>query len=92
MSKTILAAMMAASMLVPSMAFAQAAPTAEQCNAWLEKADTNKDGSIGNNEDAKKYAEMITKAGVTGMGEDAVVPKDMFLEQCAKGTFGMPTP
>ena len=91
MNKFALVAAVAVFALSPLAAIAADKPSAEQCDAWLAKADTNNDGTIGNNEDAKKYVEMITKGGMTGMGEDETVPKAMFIEQCLKGSFGMPT-
>jgi hypothetical protein len=90
MNKFLIAASTAALLLLPSAAIAADAPTAEQCKAWLEKADVNKDGDIGNNEESKKYAEMLTKGGMEGMGEDTVIKGAVFTEACLKGTFGMP--
>lgn len=80
-------------LLTPAMAQTTAAPTTAECDAWLAKADVNGDGTIGSNEDAKKYSDMITKGSAsTGTGEDVTVTKEQFLTECAKGTFGMPTP
>ena len=65
-------------------------PTAEQCDAWFKKADTNGDGIIGKSEDANKYEEMMTKASGTKMTGDAQIKMDAFAMDCQKGTFGMP--
>ncbi len=92
MNKLMIAVSAATMLLLPSVAMAADNPTAEQCKAWLAKVDVNKDGDIGNNEESKKYADMLTKGGMEGMGEDTVVKGAMFLDGCAKGYFGMPAP
>ena len=77
--------------LIPATAMAQAAaPTAAECDAWFVKADTNKDGSLGQQEDVKKYDDMITKSSSNTNDSSTIMQKDAFLEACAKGTFGMP--
>jgi hypothetical protein len=75
--------------LASAQAFAQDAPTAEQCDAWLAKADTNSDGSIGKGENVK-FIEMMSKASTTVKKEDTIIDKASFMEECQKGTFGMP--
>jgi hypothetical protein len=83
--------------LVPSTAMAQAeAPTAEQCTAWFDKADANKDGSLGQQEEVAKYTDMISKGSVSQDNSSTaatatIMDKQMFLTECGKGTFGMPT-
>jgi hypothetical protein len=91
MKKLMIAVSAFAVLSLPSVVMAADNPSAEQCKAWLEKVDVNKDGDIGKSEDAAKYVNMLTKAGHEGMGEDAVVKGPMFTEECLKGTFGMPT-
>jgi hypothetical protein len=81
--------------LVPMSAMAAEMPTAEQCDAWFTKADSNKDGALGQQEEASKYAGMISKSSVadnnSGTAADALIlQKDIFLAECAKGTFGVP--
>jgi hypothetical protein len=92
MKKFLIATSMAGLFLMPSLALSADKPSAEQCKSWLEKVDVNKDGDIGNNEDSKKYVDLLTGSGHEGMGEDAVVKGQMFLDECAKGVFGMPAP
>lgn len=79
--------------LVPITAMAAEMPSTEQCDAWFVKADANKDGALGNSEGSLKYSDMVTK-GSTGSSSDSqqevILAKDMFLTECAKGTFGMP--
>jgi hypothetical protein len=82
--------------LVPMTAMAAEMPTAEQCSAWFEKVDTNKDGALGQQEEASKYAGMISKSSVadnnSGTAADALIlQKDIFMSECGKGTFGMPS-
>jgi hypothetical protein len=79
----------ALSLFVTAPAFAQSAPTAEQCNAWLAKADTNGDGSLGTGENTQ-YIEMMNKTATTKMDANSALQKDAFLDACTKGTFGMP--
>ena len=71
-------------------AFAQDAPTMDQCNAWLAKADTNGDGSLGKDENTN-FVEMMNKTSTTKMEEDSIVQKDAFMDACTKGTFGLPS-
>jgi hypothetical protein len=83
--------------IVPTTAMAQAEkPSAEQCDAWFVKADSNKDGALGQQEEASKYAGMISKSSDadsnSSTSADALIlQKDIFLAECAKGTFGMPS-
>jgi hypothetical protein len=82
--------------LVPATAMAQAAPTADQCTAWFDKADTNKDGTLGQQEEVTKYADMISKGSQSSDNSSAsataaLMPKEIFLQECGKGTFGMPS-
>ena len=92
MTKLSLAALAAFMIMTPVAAMAADMPSAEQCSAWLVKADTNKDGALGKSEDSLKYGEMISKSSTgSSMGDDGVLKGDMFLAECAKGTFGMPS-
>jgi predicted lipoprotein with Yx(FWY)xxD motif len=83
--------------LVPTTVLAQAAaPTAAECDAWFVKVDTNKDGSLGQQEEVTKYTDMISKSSASSDNSSAnatatIMQKDAFLAECAKGTFGMPT-
>jgi hypothetical protein len=83
--------------LIPTTAMAQAAaPTAAECDAWFVKIDNNKDGALGQQEEASKYAGMISKSSVadsnSSTSADALIlQKDIFMSECAKGTFGMPS-
>ncbi len=67
------------------------APTAEQCDAWFTKSDTNADGSIGKNEGSDKLVEMMTKNSTNTQESADIITKESFLAECGKGTFGMPT-
>lgn len=84
------AALSATLLFAGSPAFAQTAPSADQCTAWLAKVDKNGDGVIAKDEDGRRYLDMITKASGQSDGEDDSVKSDMFLAECGKGTFGMP--
>jgi hypothetical protein len=83
-SKMAAAAALLTLMPLPAMA---AMNTAEQCTAMFEKADTNKDGEIGQQEEASKYAAMVTgntednsSTGATAL----IIKKDRFMEFCQK--------
>ncbi len=82
--------------VMPISAMAAEMPTAEQCDGWFTKADTNNDGALGQQEDASKFAGMISKSSVadknSSTAADALIlKKEIFLAECAKGTFGMPS-
>lgn len=92
--------------LVPMTAMAAEMPSAEQCSAWFAKADKNSDGSLGGSgEEAAKYGDLrsggssqaqSTDGGASGGGSgnnnlDFIMTKEVFLETCRKGSFGMPT-
>lgn len=81
--------------LLPVTAMAAEMPSAEQCDAWFTKVDSNKDGALGQQEEAAKYAGMISSSSVAqknnSTSADALIlQKDIFMTECAKGTFGMP--
>lgn len=91
-----MAAFAAFLVVLPVSAVAQQMPTAEQCTAWFDKADANKDGSLGQQEEAAKYVGMISgntesDNNSSTAAEATIVSKDDFLAACGKGTFGMPT-
>jgi hypothetical protein len=83
--------------LIPTAAMAQtAAPTAADCDAWFMKVDTNKDGSLGQQEEATKFIGMKNPSAVDNQNNDttaivSTLTKEDFLAECAKGTYGMPT-
>jgi hypothetical protein len=83
--------------LIPTAAMAQtAAPTAADCDAWFMKVDTNKDGSLGQQEEATKFIGMKSQSSVESQNNGATanaltLTKEDFLAECAKGTYGMPT-
>jgi hypothetical protein len=82
--------------LMPMTAMAAEMPTAEQCDAWFVKVDSNKDGALGQQEDASKYAGMISGSSVadknSSTSADALIlTKEIFMTECGKGTFGMPS-
>ncbi len=82
--------------LLPVSAMAAEMPSAEQCDGWFVKADSNKDGALGQQEEAAKYAGMISKSSIADSNNSAaadatILTKVTFLEECAKGTFGMPS-
>ena len=79
--------------LSPMAAMAAEMPSAEQCDAWFTKVDSNKDGSLGDQEDAVKYADLISKGseGTATGTPNVIMKKEDFLVACVKGTFGMPT-
>jgi hypothetical protein len=82
--------------LIPTAAMAQtAAPTAADCDAWFMKVDTNKDGSLGQQEEATKFIGMKSQSSVDDQNNGATanaltLTKEDFLTECAKGTYGMP--
>jgi hypothetical protein len=63
------------------------AASAEQCQAIFVKADTNKDGSIGVNEDAKSFEEAMTKTTISRKKNSEPITREEFDEACAKGAF-----
>jgi hypothetical protein len=82
--------------LMPMTAMAAEMPSSGDCDAWFVNADTNKDGALGQQEDASKYAGMISGSSVadknSSTAADALIlTKEIFMAQCEKGTFGMPT-
>ena len=82
--------------LVPTTAMAAETPTADQCSAWFEKVDSNKDGALGQQEEASKYVGMINKSSVadnnSGTAANTIIlQKDVFIKHCGEGTFGMPS-
>jgi hypothetical protein len=81
--------------LMPMTAMAAEMPSADQCSAWFVKADTNKDGALGQQEDAAKYAGMISKSSIADQNnstsaEALIIQKDVFMKYCGEGSFGMP--
>ena len=90
--KMISAAILSAAVLFSGSQLAAAqSVSAEDCQAWLTKVDVNGDGSIGNNEDSRKYIELMTKACRDNKGDAATVTGATFLEECQMGTFGSPS-
>jgi hypothetical protein len=82
--------------LMPMTAMAAEMPSAGDCDAWFVKADTNNDGALGQQENASKYAGMISGSSVaqknSSTAADALIlTKDIFMKYCGEGTFGMPT-
>jgi hypothetical protein len=82
--------------VLPMSAMAAEMPSADQCSAWFTKADTNGDGSLGQQEDAAKYAGMISKSSVADQNNSTaadalILKKEAFMKYCGEGTFGMPT-
>lgn len=82
--------------LLPISAMAAEMPSADQCSAWFTKADTNNDGALGQQEEASKYAGMISGSSVaqknSSTSADALIlQKDVFMKYCGEGTFGMPS-
>jgi hypothetical protein len=82
--------------LMPMTAMAAEMPSADQCSAWFMKADSNKDGALGQQEDASKYAGMISKSSVADQNNSTsadalILQKDVFMKYCGEGTFGMPS-
>jgi hypothetical protein len=80
---------------LPMTAMAAETPSAEQCSDWFVKVDSNKDGALGQQEDASKYAGMISKSSVadknSSTAADAlIIQKDVFMKYCGEGSFGMP--
>jgi hypothetical protein len=80
---------------LPVKAMAAETPTTEQCSTWFERVDSNKDGALGQQEDASKYAGMVSKSSVadknSSTSADAlIIQKDVFMKYCGEGTFGMP--
>jgi hypothetical protein len=79
---------------LPVSVMAAETPTSEQCSAWFVKADSNNDGALGQQEDASKYAGMISKSSVadknSSTAADAlIIQKDVFMKYCGEGSFGM---
>ena len=90
--KLISAAIFSAAVLFSGSQLAAAQTlTAEDCPAWLTKFDVNGDGSIGTNEDSRKYIELMTKASRDNKGDADNVTGATFLEECQMGTFGTPS-
>jgi hypothetical protein len=82
--------------LMPMTALAAEMPSAEQCSGWFMKADTNNDGALGQQEDASKFAGMISKSSVADKNNSTsadalILQKDVFMKYCGEGTFGMPS-
>lgn len=78
-------ALAVALLVIPATA-ANAAMTNEECAALLTKNDTNGDGALGKNEDAKRFGEAMIKSSQKTMSAD-VVSHDEFMAACEKGTF-----
>jgi hypothetical protein len=81
--------------LLPVSIMAAETPTSEQCSAWFVKADNNNDGALGQQEDASKYAGMISKSSVADKNSSTaanalIIQKDVFMKYCGEGSFGMP--
>jgi hypothetical protein len=79
--------------VMPLSAMAAEMPTAEQCEAWFVKADTNKDGALGDQEESAKYADMISKGSESSSmagSANVTLKKEDFVMGCGKGYFGMP--
>jgi hypothetical protein len=70
-----------------STAFA-AEMSAADCDGWFVKADGNTDGSLGG-EEAVKFNEKlnVSKSGGMSAADSPIIKKEVFLEECQKGTF-----
>ncbi len=79
--------------LSPMAAMAAEIPSADQCEAWFVKVDNNKDGTLGEQEESPKYADMITKGSVSESDSmpQVTVTKARFIKACLDGSFGMPS-
>jgi hypothetical protein len=64
--------------------FAAGPMSAADCEALFEKNDVNKDGSLGPKE-ADVY--LLKMTSQTKKDSTGIIPKDMFLDECKKGTF-----
>ncbi len=68
-----------------TFAAAQDKMSAEQCSAWLKKADGNGDGSLGQGE-AEPFLEKLK--GMDVKPRDAnIISKDEFMQWCEGGSF-----
>lgn len=61
----------------------------QSCQALFADADRNGDGSIGVNENAHRYYEMITGSSTSDRGptDGHLLGKEFFLRACANGSF-----
>jgi hypothetical protein len=74
-----------------SSAFAANSYSAQQCNAWFNKVDRNKDGSIGSAENADSFLARITLGSETeGSSDSFIMSKTFFVAECKIGSLGKP--
>ena len=83
----------ATAMLFPSLqALAGNSYSTQQCKAWFNKVDRNKDGSIGSAENADGFLARITLASETeGRSGTYIMSKAFFVAECSIGSLGKPS-
>jgi hypothetical protein len=91
MKNLIISAAVASMLFAVGTASAANRPSAQQCSAWFNKMDRNKDGSLSNGENARRFTDKITLATTANGGDgDTTMGRKFFLAECAVGSFGMP--
>jgi hypothetical protein len=80
------------SILVTTVAFSSASYAAtysvNQCQAWFQSVDRNKDGSLGRNEKSTMFLSRITLA--EDEGGEYIMTKSFFVAECKIGSLGKP--
>jgi hypothetical protein len=72
--------------------FAGNSYSTQQCKAWFNKVDRNKDGSIGSAENADGFLARITLASETeGRDGTYIMSKAFFVAECSIGSLGKPS-
>jgi LPS sulfotransferase NodH len=63
----------------------------QQCKTWFSKIDRNRDGSIGEAENAEAYLARITLASEQdSSGGTFTMSKTFFVAECSIGSLGKP--
>lgn len=91
MKHLIISAAALSMLLTASAASAADRPSAQQCSAWFAKMDRNKDGTLSNREDSRRFIDKITLATSANGGDgDSTMGREFFMAECKIGSFGLP--
>jgi hypothetical protein len=77
--------------ITTNAAFAANRPSAQQCSAWFNKMDRNRDGTLSTRENSRRFIDKITLATSANGGDgDSTMGREFFMAECKIGSFGMP--
>jgi hypothetical protein len=86
-----IAAIAGALLFVAPTAFAKNTYSQQQCKTWFAKIDRNRDGTLGEAENAEGYLARITLANESdSSGGTFTMSKAFFVAECSIGSLGKP--